>query len=203
MPGLRPSGGDVVSGVPAVVEVVLSRWVLGGAVAVILLVVGVLAWGSARGAALADGRDDPLEAARVADLGDPYPARARVYHPGLGLGTVAEAPRFADHVFVDFDDAATSGGRLVRTIDLCPVDAEQERRFGELLDRGAVLYFGPRPSPRPAPPVVPPPGSPLAEAEALLAAYTPCSADGVRCQWHDAEFCTGDVHCCPSCPNQS
>ena len=184
---------------PAVVEVALGRG-LAVVVGVILVVVAVIAWGAARGSAVADRRDDPIEAARVASLGDPYPAGARVYHPGHGLGTVAEAPRFADHVFVDFDDAASAGGRLIRTIDLSPVDPDEERQIGELLDRGAVLYFGPRPSPRPAPPVVPPPGSPLAEAEALLAAYTPCSADGVRCQWHDAEFCTGDVRCCPSCP---
>ena len=168
MPALRRDG-DVVSGVPAVVEVVLSRWVLGGAVAVILLVVGVLAWGSARGAALADGRDYPAEAYALLHPG------ARVYHPAYGLGRVAIKPEFAGHVFVDFDDDRETG-RLVPAVDLSPVDPQDEERIADLLERGAVLHFGPRPSPTPGPPVCAP-----------------------GCTRHRPDDCV-EVRCCPTCP---
>lgn len=179
---------------PAVVEIVLSRWVLGTAVAVILVIVGVLAWGSARGAALADQRDYPAEAYALLAPG------ARVYHPAYGLGRVALKPDFAGHLFVDFDDDAGTdqAGRLVPAVDLSPVDPDDERRIADLLDRGAVLHLGPRPSPVP---LTRPTTDPSADdVEAFVRDFRPCG-QGVPCALHDSIGCAYSGPCCPSCPN--
>lgn len=176
---------------PAVVEIVMSRWVLGGAVAVILVVVAVLSWTAARGAGLADERDYPAESYALLAPG------ARVYHPAYGLGRVAVKPEFAGHVFVDFDDDRETG-RLVPAVDLSPVDPQDEQRITDLLDRGAVLHFGPRPSPTP---VTRPTSDPSADdVEAFVRDFRPCGG-GVPCQLHDSIGCAYSGPCCPSCPN--
>lgn len=157
------------SAAPPVVEIVFSRWVLVGAVAVILAVVAVLSWTAAAGSKLADERDAPAEAYALLHPG------ARVYHPAYGLGRVALKPEFAGHLFVTFDDDRETG-RLVPAIDLSPVDPDDERRIADLLDRGAVLHFGPRPSP--------------------TAGRSACWPG---CTRHRPDDCV-EVRCCPSCP---